>query len=140
MVVTQTAAKHLHASFASTPDTILLMADARRLKQIITNLLSNAIKFTSDGGKYGIQLAGDQALQQVRITVWDSGIGIKDEDKQRLFQSFVQLDARLSRQYSGTGLGLMLVRRLAELHGGSVELESVFGEGSRFTVTLPWHQ
>jgi CheY-like chemotaxis protein len=70
--------------------------------------------------------------------VWDSGIGISREDLARLFQPFVQLDSGLSRQYAGTGLGLAMVRRLAELHGGGVAVESQVGEGSRFTVSLPW--
>jgi signal transduction histidine kinase len=75
----------------------------------------------------------------VRLTVWDTGIGIQAEDQARLFQPFVQLDARLAREYSGTGLGLVLVKHLAELHGASVEVESTFGQGSRFTVVLPWN-
>jgi signal transduction histidine kinase len=75
---------------------------------------------------------------EIQITVWDTGIGIQEEDLPRLFQSFVQLDARLARQYNGTGLGLALVRRLAELHGGSVSVQSTPGQGSRFTVLLPW--
>ncbi|NTU81113.1 MAG: response regulator, partial [Chloroflexales bacterium] len=71
-------------------------------------------------------------------TVWDSGIGIAAEDLPKLFQPFVQLDSRLSRQDPGTGLGLALVLRLAEAHGGSVAVESTPGQGSRFSVTLPW--
>jgi CheY-like chemotaxis protein len=75
----------------------------------------------------------------VDFTVWDTGIGIAAEDLPRLFQDFVQLDARLARQYEGAGLGLALVRRLVELHGGHVKAESDGpGQGSRFTVSLPW--
>jgi signal transduction histidine kinase len=96
------------------------------------------MKFTSPGGRFGIELIGSESEKQVHITVWDTGIGIKAEDLPRLFQPFIQLDARLARQYSGTGLGLALVRRLTELHGGSVEVKSVPGQGSRFTVSLPW--
>ena len=73
----------------------------------------------------------------MHIVVWDTGIGIRAEDMSRLFQTFVQLDASLARQYNGTGLGLVLVKRLAELHGGSVDVESSFGAGSRFTINLP---
>ena len=131
-------AKNLHASFSITPNQIMLQTDERRLKQIILHLLNNAIKFTPPGGSFGIQVLGNQNTGQVQITIWDTGIGIKAEDQTRLFQSFVQLDARLARQYNGTGLGLALVQRLAELHGGSVSVESNIGRGSRFTVTLPW--
>jgi len=74
----------------------------------------------------------------VCFTVWDTGIGVAAEDQPRLFQHFVQLDSRLARDYEGTGLGLALVKRLAQLHGGSVEVESAPGRGSRFTVILPW--
>jgi CheY-like chemotaxis protein len=74
----------------------------------------------------------------VHFTVWDTGIGIAPEDRERLFQPFVQLDSRLARQYPGTGLGLALVRRLVDLHGGSISVESEPGKGSRFTVSLPW--
>ena len=131
-------AKHLHSSYVSIPESIILRADERRLKQILVNLLSNAIKFTPNGGQYGIEAQADPACRTLRITVWDTGIGIKEEDQQRLFQQFVQLDSSLSRQYAGTGLGLSLVRQLTELHGGSVSVTSTVGSGSRFTVSLPW--
>ncbi|MGC8639812.1 MAG: PAS domain S-box protein [Isosphaeraceae bacterium] len=117
-----------------------LVADSRRLKQILVNLLSNAVKFTPQGGKIGLDVAGDRQSGQLRFTVWDTGIGIHSENLQRLFQPFVQLDARLARQYEGTGLGLALVKRLVELHGGSMQVESQLGAGSRFTVILPWVQ
>ena len=113
-------------------------ADERRLKQVLVNLLSNAVKFTAEGGQVGLDVVGDEDEGQVRLTVWDTGIGIPPEDVQRLFQPFVQLDSRLSRQYEGTGLGLALVKRLTELHGGRVLVESRPGKGSRFTVVLPW--
>ncbi|MCB0184281.1 MAG: response regulator, partial [Caldilineaceae bacterium] len=74
------------------------------------------------------------------FTVWDTGIGIAKEDMKRLFQPFVQLDSKLSRLYEGTGLGLALVDRLAQLHGGTVALESEVGKGSRFTVSIPWQE
>ncbi len=81
---------------------------------------------------------GLPAQKQVRVCVSDTGIGIQPENLERLFQPFTQLDSRLSRQYNGTGLGLALVQRLVELHGGRVEVQSVFGEGSTFCVYLPW--
>jgi PAS domain S-box-containing protein len=116
----------------------MIQADERRLKQILVNLLSNAVKFTPDGGEIGLEVVGDAEGKVVHFTVWDSGIGIAEEDVGRLFQPFVQLDSSLSRQHAGTGLGLVLVRRLAEMHGGGVSLESEVGQGSRVTVSLPW--
>ena len=107
-----------------------IQADERRLKQILVNLLSNAVKFTPEGGagRAGTWWAMWSG-ERVHFTVWDTGIGIAPEDIGRLFQPFVQLDSSLSRQYTGTGLGLSLVKRLAELHGGSVSVESAGGPG-----------
>ncbi len=117
-----------------------IMADERRLKQILVNLLSNACKFTPEGGKVGLDVSADVDNQAVHFSVWDTGIGIAEEDMRRLFEPFVQLDSSLSRRYGGTGLGLALVRRLTELHGGGISVESagIEGQGSRFTVSLPW--
>jgi CheY-like chemotaxis protein len=78
------------------------------------------------------------APEHIQFTVWDTGIGIAEQDMNRLFQPFVQLDSSLARSYSGTGLGLSLVHRLVELHGGHVTVESELDKGSRFTVSLPW--
>jgi signal transduction histidine kinase/DNA-binding response OmpR family regulator len=130
--------KHQRVGFTTNSNAILLRADPRRLKQMLVNLLSNAVKFTPEGGEIGLEIEGDETKQTARFTVWDRGIGIKPEDMDRLFKAFVQIDSSLSRQYSGTGLGLALVKRMAERHGGSVEVESVLGEGSRFTIVLPW--
>ena len=116
----------------------LMQTDQRRLKQILLNLLGNAVKFTPEGKSIGLEVVGDAALRQVRFTVWDTGIGIEPGDREKLFHPFVQVDSRLSRQYEGTGLGLALVARLVGLMGGEVAVESEPGEGSRFTVTLPW--
>jgi PAS domain S-box-containing protein len=118
----------------------VIQADERRLKQILVNLLGNAVKFTPEGGKVGLEVVGDAERQVLDLTVWDTGIGIRQEDRARLFQPFVQVDAGLSRQYSGTGLGLALVQQLTEMHGGSVKVESEVGKGSRFTVSLPWRE
>ena len=130
--------KHLQTSFAIDPASIIVQADARRLKQMLVNLISNAVKFTPEGGSLGIEARGRMEDRQVQITIWDTGIGIKAEDLPKLFQVFVQLDSTLSRQYAGTGLGLALVQRMASMHGGSVEVESTPGQGSRFTIILPW--
>ncbi|MEM7532736.1 MAG: GAF domain-containing protein, partial [Chloroflexota bacterium] len=113
-------------------------ADERRLKQILVNLLSNAVKFTPKDGQVGLEVQGYPDENVARFTVWDTGIGIAEEDLARLFRPFVQLDSRLSREYTGTGLGLVLVSSLADMHGGSVAVESDVGYGSRFTVSIPW--
>lgn len=130
--------KHLSVTLSLDPAVTTLQADNRRLKQMLVNLLSNAVKFTRDGGAIGLEVAGHATEGQVVFTVWDTGIGIAEADMARLFQPFVQLDSALNRQHQGTGLGLSLVARLAELHQGSVAVESAVGAGSRFRLTLPW--
>ncbi|HQY90826.1 ATP-binding protein [Caldilinea sp.] len=131
--------KRQSVGFTINLTSIEIDADQRRLKQMLVNLLSNAVKFTPEGGQLGLDVQADAKECVVQFHVWDRGIGIAPEDFARLFQPFTQLDGRLARQYTGTGLGLSLVRRMAELHGGSVTLASVVGEGSRFTLSLPWH-
>jgi CheY-like chemotaxis protein len=131
--------KRLRLSFSFDSAVKDILADERRLKQILINLLSNAVKFTPEGGAVGLEVRGDEEAQTLHFMVWDRGIGIAKENFQRLFKPFTQLDSRLSREYNGTGLGLTLVHRLTELHGGGVSVTSEFGQGSRFTVSLPWH-
>ena len=116
----------------------LMWADERRLKQMIVNLLGNAVKFTPENGQIGLQVQGDEEANKITITVWDNGIGIKEQDLARLFQPFVQLDSGLARETTGTGLGLALVAQMARLHGGSVNASSQPGVGSRFSIVLPW--
>jgi PAS domain S-box-containing protein len=116
----------------------LMWADERRLKQMLVNLLGNAVKFTPEDGKFGLEVHGDEAANQITLTVWDHGIGIQPEDLARLFQPFVQLDSGLARETTGTGLGLALVAQMARLHGGSVRAESEPEKGSRFSIVLPW--
>ncbi len=111
-------------------------ADVRKLKQIVFNLLSNAVKFTPDGGT--ITLEGRQEKDELIVSVSDTGIGIKQEDLERVFGEFEQLDSSLARQQQGTGLGLALTRRLVELHGGRIRAESEGeGKGSTFTFVIP---
>ena len=137
LVRTQAAKKNLRLNLAVDPAVETLQGDERRLRQILLNLLTNAVKFTPEGGQVDLSVQPAPDGQYVCLTVSDTGIGISPENQGKLFQPFVQLDSKLSRQYNGTGLGLSLVRRLAELHGGSVQLESTLGQGSRFTVLLP---
>lgn len=117
-----------------------IQADERRLKQILVNLLSNAIKFTPAKGAVGLEVDSDPEQQVIHFTVWDTGIGIPEEDFQHLFKPFTQLDSALTRRQPGTGLGLSIVEKMALLHGGGVSVESKAGEGSRFKVSLPRHQ
>jgi signal transduction histidine kinase len=126
----------IQAVFAPNPLTV--QADERYLKQILLNLLGNAIKFTPTGGTVNLEIKGDAQRQVVNLSVSDTGIGISTENMRYLFKPFVQLDGGLNRQHEGTGLGLALVYRLVEMHGGSVSVTSNPGQGSCFTVSLPW--
>lgn len=132
--------KKISISLFTDPIASTIHADQRRLKQILVNLLSNAVKFTEAGGHISLQTRSNPERNAIEISVTDNGIGISNSDIERLFRPFTQLDSKLSRQYAGTGLGLSLVLRLAELHGGSVEVKSELGKGSCFTVSLPWSE
>ncbi|MEZ4616194.1 MAG: histidine kinase N-terminal 7TM domain-containing protein [Caldilineaceae bacterium] len=133
------AKKQLTYSVEIDPQVKLLIGDERRLKQILVNLLNNAVKFTPEGGQFGLRVRGEPEDDVVYFVIWDTGIGIAEEDLCELFQPFVQLDSRLTRQHEGTGLGLALVHRMVELHGGSVAVQSDLGAGTTFTISLPWH-
>ncbi len=132
--------KQIQIAVQFDPEVKIIHADERRLKQILVNLLSNAVKFTPAGGAVGLEAWSEPQQEAVHFTVWDTGIGISMPDLLKLFQPFVQLDSSLSREYPGTGLGLVLVHRMAELHGGGVSVLSEPGKGSRFTVSLPWQK
>src|SRR6184192_1617986 len=116
-------------------DHLVVTADRGRLRQVLLNLLSNAIKFSTDGGRVRLSARLEDS-GAVRVAVSDTGIGIAPEDQRKLFQEFVQLDASESRRYEGTGLGLALSKRLVELHGGTIGVESELGKGSTFWFTL----
>jgi signal transduction histidine kinase len=111
------------------------VADERKFKQILLNLLSNAVKFTPAGGR--ITLGATQDGEDLLVSVRDTGIGIAQSDQAAIFEEFRQVVSDIDRKREGTGLGLSLVRRFAELHGGSVAVESVPGQGATFTVRLP---
>ena len=113
-----------------------LLIDERRIRQVLINLLNNAVKFTPEGGQISLEVS-QLASDFLRIAVCDTGIGIAPENIGKLFQPFIQIDSALNRQYEGTGLGLALVKRLVELHGGRVALTSELGVGSCFTIDLP---
>lgn len=113
-----------------------LWGDMRRLRQVWINLISNAVKFTPQGGSVEIRCSL-QADGQLEIAVSDTGIGIADEDIERVQQPFAQVATALSRSHEGTGLGLSLSRSLVDLHGGELYIESKLGEGTTVSVTLP---
>ncbi len=109
-------------------------SDQRRVEQILINLLNNAIKFTEHGQ---VTLTAEIVRSTLRISVTDTGIGIDPDDFQKIFHPFRQIDTGLARNHEGTGLGLAICRRLAELLGGEIRVESEWGKGSTFTVVLP---
>lgn len=160
-IIREKAMAHRIQLSIDAPDTLgTSWLDPRKVKQIVYNLLSNAVKFTPENGKVALsarvvarqdvlcrmekrpemhtQLTAD-AAEYLEISVTDTGIGIAYPDMTRLFQPFVQLDSSLSRRFDGTGLGLVMVKKLAELHGGAVAVASIPDKGSTFTVWLPYH-
>jgi signal transduction histidine kinase/DNA-binding response OmpR family regulator len=155
----QAATRRIQLTTNVVGDLDWMEADPRKLKQIIYNLLTNAVKFAVEGGQVTLTarevLRGDVGLRPgawpgrrfpladsrfskfLELTVADNGIGIPPEWLPSLFEPFTQIDSGLSRKFEGTGLGLAMVKLLAELHGGSVGVDSAVGQGSRFTVWLP---
>jgi CheY-like chemotaxis protein/nitrogen-specific signal transduction histidine kinase len=153
------ATRHIHLDMEAADELGSIQVDARKVKQIAYNLLSNAIKFTNEGGQVilrasrvpraavgqlsgpwtgrGFALADNEFAQFLEISVTDSGIGISSAGLEQLFRPFSQIDGGLARKFEGTGLGLAMVKLLAELHGGTVAVQSAVGEGSCFTVWLP---
>jgi signal transduction histidine kinase/CHASE3 domain sensor protein len=117
---------------------IIIAADQRKLKQILFNLFSNAVKFTPSGGIVNVSATRDG--DYLEISVADTGIGIREEDIPKLFQAFTQLESAYTKGFEGTGLGLALTKKLVELHGGRIWVESQLGAGSRFSFTIPLSQ
>lgn len=139
----QPAAQKKRIRVYFTPDATVdvLLVDEMRIKQVLINLLGNAVKFSPERGAIGLEVQGiDGEEPVVQLVVWDTGVGIPEADLERIFRPFVQVDSRLAREHEGTGLGLALVAQMAEMHGGSVSVESQVERGSRFTVTLPWRK
>jgi signal transduction histidine kinase len=127
--------KHLDMQFLIQDDLPDIYADKVKFKRIMYNLLSNAVKFTSDRGSIAINVGFDGA--KYLISIADTGIGIDPKDHEVIFEEFRQIDSSQSRQYEGTGLGLALSRKLVELHGGKIWVESDgLGMGSKFSFTL----
>jgi signal transduction histidine kinase/CheY-like chemotaxis protein len=126
--------KQIHLEFEAASAGQIL-ADEGKLRQMILNLVSNAIKFTSEGGSVAIKAV--RVVDRMEIAVSDTGVGIAEEDLQRLFKEFQQVDSGVNRKQQGTGLGLALTRSFAILHGGNVRVQSEPGKGSLFTIDLP---
>ncbi|MFZ9738257.1 MAG: PAS domain S-box protein [Prochlorotrichaceae cyanobacterium] len=138
----QALRKQIHLKTTLPPQLSPVLLDERRMRQVLVNLLSNAVKFTPKDGSVHLEVSvrpseTNSPSYRIRFAVTDTGIGISEADQAKLFQPFVQIDGSLNRQYSGTGLGLSLVKRIVDLHRGSVGVQSVLGEGSCFWVDLP---
>jgi signal transduction histidine kinase len=129
-------AKEINLRIATDSTVESAVVDSHKFRQVIYNLVSNAIKFSPKGGDVVIS-TGPTADGGLRLAVIDRGIGIRKEDLGKLFQQFQQLDSGTKRQFSGTGLGLLITKRLVELHKGEVGVESEFGKGSTFHATFP---
>ena len=112
-----------------------IRADERKFKQVLLNLLSNAVKFTPAGGSVNVRATRNGAW--LEVAVHDTGAGIAPEDHAAVFEEFTQVGNDQARRAEGTGLGLPLTKRIVELHGGEMRLESALGKGSTFSFTLP---
>ncbi|HEU5010120.1 MAG TPA: HAMP domain-containing sensor histidine kinase, partial [Gaiellaceae bacterium] len=135
VMVRERATKNdVQITIAESSNVNVVEGDERRVRQVIFNLLSNAVKFTPEGGSVDVRAA--QVNGEVQVSVADTGPGIARADLTRIFEEFQQTEAGL-KQREGTGLGLALSKRLVELHGGRIWVESEIGEGSTFVFTLP---
>jgi len=126
--------KRLDLKVFITPEVGYLMSDARRVEQILVNLLNNAVKFTDHGG---VQVRCEIVDNTLVTRITDTGMGIREEDMERLFKPFSQIDTGVSRMHEGTGLGLSICKKLVEKLGGTISVQSKIGVGSTFTVTFP---
>jgi two-component system sensor histidine kinase VicK len=130
------AQNHGHTLTVEVPDELPMVdGDRERIEQVIMNIVSNAIKYTPDGGK--IDLRADTDGKNVWLIVADNGIGIPEKDLPRLFERFYRVDKARSRQSGGTGLGLSIAQEILNQHHGEIKIESVYGEGTTVTITLP---
>jgi two-component system, NarL family, sensor histidine kinase BarA len=117
----------------------VITADREKIAHVVGNLLGNAIEFTPSGGRVWLKacVASKEPVQSVMVEVGDTGVGIAPEHHDLIFREFAQVDATPSRQHHGTGLGLTIARKLVEMHGGRIWVESRLGAGSRFFFTVP---
>jgi len=126
--------KGLSLTFNIDDDLPILKGDRLRIKQAVLNLLSNAVKFTEKGF---VKLSASRRNGEVQVSIQDTGIGIAENDLGTIFEPFRQVDGSAQRKYGGSGIGLTISKRLIELHGGRMWVESKPGIGSTFTFTLP---
>jgi signal transduction histidine kinase len=124
----------VRVALVTDPDLDLVVGDERRVRQVIFNLLSNAVKFTPAGG--AVDVSAEQVDGEVRVAVTDTGPGLAPDDHERVFDEFQQTETGIELR-EGTGLGLALSKRLVELHGGRIWVDSELGRGSTFVFTLP---
>ena len=130
------AKNHRHTLTLNCPsDLPEILGDRERIEQVLMNIVSNAIKYTADGGKIDITAAS--AGDHVTVTVTDNGIGIPEKDLPRLFERFYRVDKARSRESGGTGLGLSIAKEILNQHQGDIRIDSVFGQGTTVTITLP---
>ena len=129
------AAKNIDLAVNIPPELPSARGDPDRFRQILTNLIGNAIKFTDNGGQ--VMVGAEAHPETILVVVTDTGVGIPDPYREKIFQEFYQVDQTLVRRQGGTGLGLAIARRLARLMGGDITVESVVSRGSRFSVKLP---
>jgi signal transduction histidine kinase len=127
--------KQIEFSYIPIKDLNSLLADPGQIKRVFINLLGNAIKFTPVQGKITITARALERTVQIDIT--DTGCGIPDEAKEKIFEEFYRVDNQINEQVKGTGLGLALVKHIVEAHGGKIWVTSKFGHGSTFSFTLP---
>jgi len=132
------AAKGQHISVAMPRSPIFVQADRSKMHIVLMNLLSNAVKFTGRAGRIGVRVQGTD--RQTSLMVWDTGIGISEENISRIFDRFYQIEPSLARQYEGMGLGLAIAKEMVALHRGHIRVHSRVGQGSAFTVTIPIRQ
>ena len=112
-----------------------MLGDHKRLSQVFLNLLDNAIKYTPEGGSITVNAAGKEKVAQIDIS--DTGIGISEKDLPRIFERFYRVDKARSRELGGTGLGLSIVKHIVQAHDGQVWVQSILGQGSTFSFTIP---
>jgi two-component system, NarL family, sensor histidine kinase BarA len=134
------AKKGLTLDVDAAPDLPPIRADREKISHVLGNLLGNAIDFTPDGGRVWVaaRAVAGEPVPALEIEVGDTGIGIAEEHHDLIFQEFAQVDASASRQHHGTGLGLTIARKLVELHGGRIWLQSQLGAGTQFFFTIPY--
>ena len=132
--------KHLEFEIDVEPSTPPIVADREKVTHVIGNLFGNAIDFTPAGGRVWLkaQARRQSELAELLVEVGDTGVGIAPEHHDLIFREFAQVDATPSRPHHGTGLGLTIARKLVELHGGKIWVESALGTGSRFYFTIPY--